>query len=78
MALEQTALSHVLNAEGEKLQKAIAMDSISTPDILLVNASVTSMVKAITSLEAVLHDKLSLIGDCTCQCPKPAGEPQPM
>lgn len=27
IALEETAMSHILNAEGEKLQKAIAMET---------------------------------------------------
>ena len=34
VALEETALSHILNAEGEKIQKMVAMPDI-TPEMLL-------------------------------------------
>ena len=34
VALEETALSHILNAEGEKIQKMVAMQEV-TPDVLL-------------------------------------------
>lgn len=29
VALEETALSHILNAEGEKIQKMVALDGVS-------------------------------------------------
>lgn len=29
VALEETALSHILNAEGEKIQKMVAMDDVT-------------------------------------------------
>lgn len=49
IALQQTALSHVLNAEAEKMEKAI---EISTGDeIIEVNQSVAEMINAITILE---------------------------
>ena len=41
VALEETALSHILNAEGEKIQKMVAMDDV-TPEVLLA----TNMMKA--------------------------------
>ncbi|MEG0909615.1 MAG: hypothetical protein RSH78_04550 [Bacilli bacterium] len=59
VALEETGLSHILNAEGEKIQKALEL-SKDNADLLKVNASVESMVKAITILESVLQDKLHL------------------
>ena len=63
VALEQTALSHILNAEGEKIQKVVAMDHITTEELLAVNKSVESMVNSIAKLETILHDKLSLFDD---------------
>lgn len=65
VALEQTALSHILNAEGEKIQKIVA-NSTGAGEMLAVNESVRSMVSAITRLEMVLHGKLELFEDCLC------------
>lgn len=65
VALEQTALSHILNAEGEKIQKIVAVAS-TTDQMLAVNKSVLSMVGAITRLELVLQAKLELFSDCLC------------
>ncbi|MEG2377541.1 MAG: isopeptide-forming domain-containing fimbrial protein, partial [Clostridia bacterium] len=60
VALEQTALSHILNAEGEKIQAALAMPSISVDMTLRVNASVRSMIDSVSRLEMVLSGKLHL------------------
>lgn len=68
VALEQTALSHILNAEGEKIQKVVFL-ATSTADVaavLAVNQSVTSMVNSITRLEMLLQSKLELFSDCLC------------
>ncbi|MEG1996800.1 MAG: hypothetical protein RR036_04740, partial [Oscillospiraceae bacterium] len=46
VALEQTALSHILNAEGEKIQKIVAA-ATAPSDMLAVNKSVNCMVKSI-------------------------------
>ncbi|MEG0615647.1 MAG: hypothetical protein RR540_07815, partial [Oscillospiraceae bacterium] len=53
VALEQTGLSHILNAEGEKLQKVIEL-SKSSEELLAVNCSVQKMVNSITRLEMIL------------------------
>ena len=67
VALEETALSHILNAEGEKIQKMVAMDDV-TPEVLLAtNKSVESMVNAVSRLEMILQSKLSSFNDCLCQ-----------
>ncbi len=61
IALEETALSHILNAEGEKLQAVINAETPPTIDELLaINKSVECMVKAITQLEMVLKSKLDV------------------
>lgn len=60
IALQETGLSHILNAEGEKIQKIVA--TATTPEELLaVNKSVESMVNAITRLEMILQGKLDLL-----------------
>ena len=66
VALQQTALSHILNAEGEKLQRILAFDTIAPETILLANRSVESTVNAIAGLETVLERKLRLFTDCSC------------
>ncbi len=66
VALEQTALSHILNAEGEKIQKIIALDAPPT-EMLRINQSVNCVVKAITSLEMILQSKLERFKECLCK-----------
>ena len=71
VALEQTALGHIINAEGEKIQKIVATAQ-TAEEMLAVNKSVCGMVNAITRLEMVLQGKLELFGDCLCEeCPPP-------
>ncbi len=69
IALEETAISHILNAEGEKLQKAISI-SCSHEELLAINESVGNTVDKITSLEVVLKSKLDLIKPLLDECDK--------
>lgn len=57
IALEQTALSHILNAEGEKIQKAIK-DDADICELLKINDSVKETIFNTTMLEHVLHQKM--------------------
>lgn len=71
IALIEAALSHILNAEGEKLQKVIACtDDIDK--ILCVNKAVNKMIINATHLEIVLYDKLVAVsehcGTCCRNC----------
>lgn len=59
VALEETALSHILNAEGEKIQAIVNDENSSVEDMLLVNNSVKKMVQSISKLELLLTGKLS-------------------
>jgi TnpA family transposase len=61
IALEETAISHILNAEGEKLQKAISLCNTNQKDLIEINKSVEDMVEKITSLEIILKAKLDII-----------------
>lgn len=65
VALEQTALSHILNAEGEKIQAIVSLATMGD-EMLAVNSSVKSMVNSIAMLEMVLQSKLELFSDCLC------------
>lgn len=66
VALQQAALSHILNAEGEKLQKILSFEDLRAETILQTNQSVESMVNAVAGLETVLKQKLELFEACMC------------
>lgn len=68
IALEETGLSHILNAEGEKIQAAIAYCEGDICKLLEVNDSVTGLVHAVANLELVLKDKLEIISN-NLYCP---------
>lgn len=60
IALQETALSHILNAEGEKMQAFIAIEDISPENLLELNKSVISLVNTVSRLELLLQAKLEL------------------
>ncbi|MEG2116083.1 MAG: hypothetical protein RRZ69_00210 [Clostridia bacterium] len=60
VALEETGLAHILNAEGEKIQAFVAMPGVTADQLLAVNASVQATIDAITKLEMMLQSKLNL------------------
>lgn len=67
IALQEASLAHILNAEGEKLQKTIS----STDDIrkiLEVNRSVNKTIINATHLEHILYAKLEALDDCCDFC----------
>lgn len=64
--MQQAALAHILNAEGEKLQRVLAYETIAAETILQTNKSVESMVDSVAQLETVLKQKLDLLGGCSC------------
>jgi hypothetical protein len=63
VALQEAALAHILNAEGEKMQAIIAMPDVTPEQLLDLNGSVTQMVNAVTRLEMTLQSKLELFAD---------------
>lgn len=65
IALMETALSHILNAEGEKLQKAIAIGT--SKEVIAVNKSVEEVVKSITRLEMIQQRKLKTFPGAICR-----------
>ncbi len=67
VALEETAIAHILNAEGEKIQFYTSPTAKPTSQQLMeVNKSVNSMVNTATSFEIVLQAKLELFKKCLC------------
>ena len=63
VALEQAALAAIANAEGVKIQAAVALGSITQQELLCINKSVSDMLESITMLENVLKQKLGIV-DC--------------
>jgi len=68
IAMEELGLSHIINAEGEKLQFVLGtlpQASLTTPatfeEVLKANESVRLMLKEIGRKEQVLNDRLELI-----------------
>lgn len=60
VALQETGLSHILNAEGEKIQAIVALPEVTPEQLLAVNSSVQNTVNAVSRLEMILHSKLEL------------------
>ena len=77
IAMEELALSHILNAEGEKLQYVLGTlpgsSSCACPqDVLAVNKSVTALVEMVTQNQMLLKNKLSQVLEF---CPPPPPPP---
>lgn len=76
IAMEELALSHILNAEGEKLQYILGTRPCAAPqDVLAVNQSVTALVEAVMQNQILLKNKLSqVLAFCP---PPPPCKPEP-
>ena len=77
IAMEELALSHILNAEGEKLQYILGTLPGASPcacsqDVLAVNKSVTALVEAVTQNQMLLKNKLDHV---LAFCPLPPSPP---
>lgn len=62
VALVEASLAHILNAEGEKLQKVIA-ESCDFDELMCVNREVNRTLINATQLEQALYAKLSVLSD---------------
>lgn len=63
ISLQEAALSHILNAEGEKIQRLLTLDNVSNSDLICINNSVTRIVDSIAVLESILSKKLKVAND---------------
>lgn len=61
IALEETGLAHIINAEGEKIQKALCL-SKDIDDLVAVNESVKDTLVNIIKLQMLLQFKLEEVG----------------
>lgn len=66
IAMEESALAHILNAESEKLLAVINRAATTYSELLAVNRSVESTVREIIRLELLLQAKLNLFRDAVC------------
>ena len=63
IALQESALSHILCAETQKMKVALSMEELDLCKLLEVNDSATNMVHAVANLELVLKEKLEFIAN---------------
>ena len=70
VAMEEIGLSHILNAEGEKLQYFLKKKHQKLRDFMLINDSVNKTLRTIVKSQIMLHLKLEdimLIDQNTCR-----------
>ncbi|MEG2428835.1 MAG: hypothetical protein RSA24_06360 [Clostridia bacterium] len=67
VAIAESALAHILNAESEKLMTVINNSNASAEQLLAVNKSVNKAISAISRLEMQLQAKLSMFPSTICQ-----------
>ena len=63
IALQESALSHILCAESQKMKAALGMEELDLCKLLEVNDSATNMVHAVANLELVRKEKLEFIAN---------------
>ena len=74
IAMEEAALSHIINAEGEKIQFALASCDADICSIIKVNQSVSSLIDRVIDLQVILKNKMIVVKDflpqeSDCCCP---------
>ncbi|MEG0297795.1 MAG: hypothetical protein RR620_13825 [Clostridium sp.] len=67
IAMEEKTISHILNAESEKLNKIISMPNVTPQQLIAANKSVKATVDSIIQLEGLLQSKLSMFQTMICQ-----------
>ena len=65
IALVEASISHILNAEGEKIQKVLS-DCNDIDKILCINNEVNKTIINITHLEQVIYEQLVTLKECEC------------
>ena len=89
IALEEAALAHIINAEGEKIQRVVGtfvpegetevlpLDEEATiEEMQAINASVGDMMGTISNIETSLHNKLRTVL-AVLDVPEDDEEPEP-
>ena len=63
IALQESALSHILCAESQKMNTAMALEEVALCKLLEINDSAPNMGHAVANLELALKDKLEFISN---------------
>ena len=74
IALEEAALAHIINAEGEKIQRVVGtfvpegeteplplIPPADVEDMQAINSAVGDMMETISNIESSLHNKLRTV-----------------
>ncbi|MFP3574651.1 hypothetical protein [Brevibacillus sp. SIMBA_040] len=61
IAMEEISISHIMNAEGDKIQQLLERDDVSLDDMLRLNRSMERMVRNMISKQILLQFKLDHI-----------------
>lgn len=67
IAMEESSLSHILNAESEKIMAIVENPNTTAEQLMRVNRSVKTTIGAITRLESILQAKLDLFQPIICE-----------
>jgi uncharacterized repeat protein (TIGR01451 family) len=70
-ALQEAAISHLMNAEGEKIQRIVELfddGNATAEDVIAVNDSFTQLLDALNMLELAIQSKLKLLGNGLEEC----------
>lgn len=67
IAMEESSLSHILNAESEKIMAVVGNPDATADELLAINRSVKNTVGAITRLETILQAKLDMFQSTICE-----------
>ncbi|MEG0315073.1 MAG: hypothetical protein RR929_02050 [Erysipelotrichaceae bacterium] len=67
IAMEEKGISHILNAESEKLNAIINSPNLTAEQLIAANKSVKKTVDNIIDLEMNLKNKLNLFSETICQ-----------
>ena len=82
IALEEVALSHIINAEGEKIQHILKQvpcggHPADLQDILAVNQSVATLLEMVLQNQMILKNKLDKVLEYLPKPPRPPEPPYP-
>lgn len=61
IAMEGVAIGKILDIQGEKIQKFLALDNVEAEVLLQLNESVANLIDTVTILESMLESKLEII-----------------
>ncbi len=76
IALEETGIAHVINAEGEKIQAALEI-ATTIDELVTINESVRKTLIDVSKVQMLLQYKLDIAGSLECEEEAPAPTPAP-